>query len=546
MIKSISVRLGILAVVVLVALITLYPTMVQKDPATGKAIVPDWWTKLRFLPQKSISLGLDLRGGIYLVYTIKLDELPKMEGENLVQTIDSEQYQAEGIKVANSNIQKEGVVRLTFADQNSFQKGGKKATDFFNKVWDIEADKNDPLTMIFTIKPVELAKLRENAVQQVRRTVSNRIDAWGLAETSVQMKPPDQLIIELPGITETKRVDDVIKTTANLELKIVQDSGDTKEDLSQKQGGRISRFMDMYEYKNARTGIVTQYLLMKKEPDITGECIASARMGYGGKLTAAPVVYFSLKPGSECSGRFSRLTGGNIGKQLAIVLDNNVMSAPVIRDRIADNGVIEGRFTPEEATDLSIVLTTGSLKVPLAKDRVEVVGPSLGRDHIRRGELALLVGSILVVVFMAGYYKVAGVMADVAVLFNIVLILASLATFGATLTLPGLAGVVLTVGMAVDANVLINERIREETRSGKTPQMAVGLGYGRAFITILDSHVTAFITGVVLYFNGTGPIKGFAITLMFGIFFSFFTAIYVTRIMFDYRLGKYPGEALSI
>ena len=546
MIKSIPVRVAILAVIILVALITLYPTMAQNDPGTGKAILPGWWSALKFLPQKRISLGLDLRGGIYLVYTIKVDEVSKVEAENLIQTVDSEQWQTEGIKVTNAAAAPDGKVRITFADQDSLQKGGKKAQEHFGKLWDIEADRDDPMTFVFTIKPVELQRAKENAIQQVRRTVSTRVDAWGLAETSVQIKMPDQLVIELPGITETKRVDDVIKTTANLELKLVQDSAESRETLTQKQGGRISRHLDIYERKNPKTGIVDEYLLLKKEPDITGECISGARMGYGGKLASAPVVYFNLKPGGDCAGKFGRLTGQNIGKQLAIVLDNAVMSAPVIRDRISDNGVIEGRFNPEEATDLSIVLTTGSLKVPLVKDRVEVVGPSLGLDHIQRGELACLVGGLFVIIFMAMYYKGAGLMADFAVIVNVVFVLAALSTFGATLTLPGLAGIVLTIGMAVDANVLVNERIREELRSGKTPRTSVELGYEKALSAILDSNITTFIAGAVLYFNGTGPIKGFAVTLMFGIISSVFTAIYVTRIMFDYRLEKYPGEALSI
>lgn len=546
MIKSIPVRVGILAVVVLVALVSLYPAMVQKDDATGKPILPGWWTKLKFFPQKRINLGLDLRGGIYLVYTIKVNEVAKLEGENVIQTMDSDQYQAEGIKVANATASNDGVVRITFTDEDSKQKGGKKATEQFSKLWDIEEDKDDPLTMVFKIRPIELVKSKENAIQQVRRTVFNRVDAWGLAETSVQIKPPDQLLIELPGITETKRVDDVIKTTANLELKLVQDSAPSKEELTQQQGGRISRHMDIYEHKDAKTGIVDEYLLLKKEPDITGECISGARMGYGGQFAGTPVVYFNLKPGGECSGKFARITGQNIGKYLAIVLDNRVMSSPVIKARISDSGVIEGRFTAEDATDLAITLTTGSLKVPLVKDRVEVIGPSLGLDHIRRGELACLVGGLFVMIFMGIYYKGAGLMADLAVIFNVIFVMAGLATFGATLTLPGLAGLVLTIGMAVDANVLINERIREELRSGKTPRTSVELGYDKALSAILDSNVTALIAGAVLYINGTGPIKGFAVTLMFGIISSVFTAIFVTRIMFDYRLEKYPGEALSI
>lgn len=546
MIKSIPVRVAIVALFVIVALISLYPTYVPKDETTGKAILPEWWTKLKFLPTKRINLGLDLRGGIYLVYTVKIDEVAKLEGEAIIETAESEEWQKEGVQVSDSNVTEAGEVSITFADSSSYQAGGKKIDDRYKALWDIRADSDTPNKLILSLKPAELAKAKENAINQVRRTVANRIDEWGLAETSVVVKPPDQLMVELPGITDTKRVDEVIKTTANLELKLVLDSAESKEALLQKKGGRISRSQEIYEHQDPKTKIVNAYLLMEKRADITGDCISGARMGIGGDFGTEPVVYFNLRPGDECAGKFGRLTGQNIGKQLAIVLDNKVMSAPVVRSRISDSGQIEGQFTSESATDLAIVLTTGSLKVPLVKDRVEVIGPSLGQDHIRRGQMAIIVGSLLVVVFMVIYYKMSGVIADLALALNILFLLAAMATFGATLTLPGLAGILLTVGMAVDANVLINERIREEMRFGKTPQAAVELGYGRAFLTIFDSNLTTFIAGLVLYINGTGPIKGFAVTLMFGIAISMLTAIFVTRIIFDYRLEQNPGEALSI
>lgn len=540
MIKSIPVRAAILIITIFVALVSLYPTMV------GMAGLPDWWKKLKFMPQKSIKLGLDLRGGIYLVYTIKLDEVAALEAQTVVEVIDNEESQKEGISISNSVISDDGQVRITFADEASKQKGGSYAADRFGAMWDIRADKDDPLTLVFDIKPLELEKAKKSAIQQVRRTVSSRVDEWGLAETSVIVKPPDQLIVELPGITDTERVDEVIKTTANLELKLVQDSASSRETLIQQQGGRISRRMDIYESKNAQTGIVETYLLLKKKPDVTGACISGARMGFGGNFGNQAIVFFNLKPGGDCAGKFARLTSANIGKQLAIVLDNQVMSAPVIRGRISDSGIIEGQFTTESATDLAIILKTGSLKVPVVKDRVERIGPSLGADHIQRGKIAIIMGSIFVIVFMVIYYKAAGAVADLALILNILFIMAALATFGATLTLPGLAGIVLTIGMAVDANVLIFERIREEARTGKTPQSSVELGYSRAFITIIDANITTFITAVVLYVNGTGPIKGFAVTLMFGIISSLFTSIFVTRILFDYRLERHIDRELSI
>ena len=258
------------------------------------------------------------------------------------------------------------------------------------------------------------------------------------------------------------------------------------------------------------------------------------------------MVFFTLKPGDSCAGKFARLTGANIGQRLAIVLDGEITSAPVIRARIRDSGVIEGSFTIESANDLAIVLKAGSLRVPVIKDRVEKIGPSLGQDHIKRGRFAIMIGGVLVMIFMIVYYRFGGAASDLAFISNLVFIVSALSIFGATLTLPGLAGIVLTVGMAVDANVLVYERIREELHTGKTPRASVELGYRRALVTILDANITTFITAVVLYVNGTGPIKGFAVTLMFGIVFSVFTAIFVTRILIDWRLERYPDAELSI
>jgi len=546
MIRNIYVRLGIVAVVVIVALVALYPSMVPKDPATGEPILPGWWKSVKALPQKRINMGLDLRGGVYLVYTVQLDKVVELEGQRIIETLDNKERRQEGIYVEEANITGDDEVVITFRDSSSFQKGGRIAKEQFSQDWNMREHREKPHTLVLEMKPNSLKKYRENALRQVRRTVFSRVDKWGLAEASVQVKPPDQLIVELPGIEETGRVDKVIKARANLELRLVLAEGSSREDILQEKGGRISRYQEIVPFKDPESGVIQSYFLMKKRADITGDCIANARQGFGGQFGNEAVVYFTLKPGDQCAGKFARLTGANIGKRLAIILDNEVISAPVIRARIRDSGVIEGDFTVEKANDLAVVLKSGSLRVPMVKDRVERVGPSLGQDHIRRGELAIIIGGVLVIIFMAFYYRLAGLASDIALVLNLVLILAALATFGATLTLPGLAGIILTVGMAVDANVLIFERIREELRTGKTPKASVDLGYKRALITILDANITTFIAAAVLYFNGTGPIKGFAVTLMFGIVFSVFTAVFVTRIIMDFRLERSPESDLSI
>jgi len=546
MIRNVYTRMAIVAVIIVIALIALYPTMVPKDPATGEAILPEWWLKIKSLPTQRINLGLDLRGGIYLVYTVKLDEAVVLEGQRLLESLDNEDLRGQGIKVQESNIDKDGKVSVVFADSKSFQDGGKIAKEAFELDWNIVQDKSNPLMLKFEMKPASIKKYRDEAIRQVRRTVSTRVDKWGLAEASVQVKPPDQLIVELPGIEETDRVEKVIRAQANLELKLVRSQGSSRESILQESGGRISRYEEIIPRKDPASGVVEEYLLMKRKPDITGDCIRNARQGFGGDFGNQAVVYFNLKPGDSCAGKFARLTGSNIDKRLAIVLDGDVVSAPVIRARIRDSGVIEGNFTIDSANDLSIVLKAGSLRVPVVKDRVEKVGPSLGADHIQRGKFAIVVGGVLVMIFMILYYRFMGAASDLALVLNLLFILATLATFGATLTLPGLAGIVLTVGMAVDANVLVYERIREEIRSGKTPRASVEMGYKRALVTILDANITTFLTAAVLYVYGTGPIKGFAVTLMFGIVFSVFTAVFVTRILVDFMLERNPQSDLSI
>jgi len=544
--RNILIRLSVVGLFIVLAVISLVPTLAQKDPATGEAILPDWWKKIKALPQKRINLGLDLRGGVYLVYTARLDEAVVIEGHKIVDSLDNEDNRSKGITVKDSQVTPDGKVTVVFADTKSFQEGGKSAKEAFGADWDIRVDDNNPLALVFQIKQKSLRKYRDDAIQQVRRTVASRVDKWGLAEAGVQIKPPDQLIVELPGIEDTSRIDKVINAQANLELKLVMASGASEEAILQEKGGSVGRYSEIVPYKDAATGLVQEYLMMKKQPDITGDCIQGARQGFGGDFGGQAVVYFNLKGGDNCAGKFARLTGSNIGNRLAIVLDGDVMSAPVIRARIRDSGVIEGNFSIDSANDLAVVLKSGSLSVPVVKDRVERVGPSLGQDNIRRGKWACLISGLFVVLFMIVYYRFTGFLADIALVLNVLFILAAMSTFGATLTLPGFAGIVLTIGMAVDANVLINERIREELRLGKTPKTSVELGYSRALSAILDSNITTFITSAILYFNGTGSIKGFAVTMMYGLVFSVFTAVYVTRVLIDWRLETAPQTELSV
>ena len=292
-----------------------------------------------------------------------------------------------------------------------------------------------------------------------------------------------------------------------------------------------------------------RFEVLKKEPEVTGKYLESAdvTISSGAQSLTQGQPEVSLKFNTEGARIFSRVTGANVGKRLAIVLDGNVASAPNIDERIPrGEAVIRGSFTMEEANDLSVILRAGALPAPVVPIEERTVGPSLGKDSVRQGQLSIALGILLVVAFMAIYYRLSGVVANIALIFNLIIIMAFLAARGATLTLPGVAGIILTIGMAVDANVLIFERIREEIRTGKTVRAAIDAGYNRAFWTIVDANVTTFLTGLVLYQFGTGPIKGFALTLMIGILASLFTAIVVTRIVFDYYTQKKNIAKLSI
>jgi preprotein translocase subunit SecD len=382
----------------------------------------------------------------------------------------------------------------------------------------------------------EIDAMKQNALQQAKETIQNRIDEFAVKEPEIYTEGSDRIIVRLPGVVDPTRAKALIGKTAVLEFKIVEQSGyfaPTREDLLTRAGGKIPDGFDIYSTGDSSRGH-TGYYMLKKIPEITGKELVDARRQLD--EYQRPAVGFQFN--SSAAKLFSEITSKNIHKQLAIVLDNKVMSAPTIQSRISSHGQITGDFTDQEARDLAIVLRSGSLPVPVEIEEERTVGPTLGQDSIRRGVVSFIVGSALVVFFMIIYYRRAGVIADLALVGNILMIMGVMALFGATLTLPGIAGIVLTIGMAVDANVIINERIREELRAGKTARAAVEAGYAKALWAILDSNITTAITGVVLYQFGTGPIKGFAVTLLIGLVSSVFTAVTGTRLIYDYIFDR--------
>ncbi len=380
--------------------------------------------------------------------------------------------------------------------------------------------------------------LRE-AVDRAIEIVRNRVDGMGLKEPLIQREGDRYIVVQLPGDKDPDRTQRTIGATAQLVFKLVSDRYKVG-DYVDASGNTIAALPEgvdlMFDRANHEPMLIEDRLLM------TGDMLANAQVDFGGNQFGAPEIAFELTRDGE--GLFASITEENVGRRLAIILDGVVQSAPVIKGRIGGGrGVIEGQFTVDEAKDLALVLRSGALPAPLKVVNKYVVGPTLGADTIRAGFLAALFGTLAVLAYIGVYYRVSGLIADLALIFNLIFLLGALAAFQATLTLPGIAGIVLTMGMSVDSNVIIFERIREELRLGKTVRASVDAGYRHAFWTIFDSHVTSLITALVLFQFGTGPIKGFAITLSLGVSISMFTALFVSKAIFDARRAS---ETLSI
>jgi preprotein translocase subunit SecD len=412
---------------------------------------------------------------------------------------------------------------------------------------------------VYKLSDNEARRIKESAIDQALETIRNRIDQFGVAEPTIHRQGENEIVVQLPGVKDPKRAVDIIGKTAQLEFKIVDDEAKVAAELPQsilpgeeenlltQFAGRIPEDDEILFEKrvNRETGAVTKMpILLKKQAVLTGDLLSDARVDIDSRFNE-PYVSISFNPAG--AKIFDEVTGTNVKKRLAIILDNVVYSAPVIQERISGgHAQITGRFSLEDAKDLSIVLRSGALPAPLKMLQNVTVGPSLGRDSIEAGKLAGIIGTIAVVIFMMFYYRFSGLIADLALLFNIILLLGAMASLNATLTLPGIAGIILAIGMAVDSNVLMFERMRDELRAGKTPKAAVDSGYHKAFWTIFDSHVTTLITAAVLFQFGTGPIKGFAVTLSLGVAINLFTALIGTKTVFDIINSMKEMKKLSI
>ena len=494
------------------------------------------------LPVKErIVLGLDLQGGMHLVLEVEAEKAVEVTLERMADDIKRSLDDGDVEVDQVFDIIKNHEIHVVLIDSIDTPEMEKVLSN--HPTLERKEVLRDGLETVYRLSDKEIDWIKENAVQQGLETIRNRIDEFGVSEPTIQVQGSRRILVQLPGVKNFQRVIDIIGRTARLEFKLVDESMSVQSAL--KTGIPEQDEILNQENTDKETGKTTKEpFLLKKRAVLTGDTLTSAEVRYDSQYNEP---YVSINFNNEGARIFHQVTRENVQKRLAIVLDGNIFSAPVIQDAIpGGRAQITGRFTTEEARDLAIILRAGALPAPVTILENRTVGPSLGRDSIEKGIKSILIGALFVVVFILIYYRLSGVIAVTALVVNIVLLMGALAYFGASLTLPGIAGIILTVGMAIDANVLVFERIREEIKVGKTVRAAIDAGFAKALRTIVDANVTTFIAAFVLFQFGTGPIKGFAITLCIGIAASMFTAIFMSRTIFDLAMKRKKIDRLSI
>lgn len=501
----------------------------------------------------NIRLGLDLKGGSHLVLQVQVQDAAKTVAD---QAIDGLREDARTRNIIIAGYDRNDPA--TLADTNSIQVNlhgvDVAKTQLFRSLvaerytdWLLTPVNANDYRM--NLKPTALLDLKRNTVRQALDTIEKRVNKLGLTEPTVQAHgdpaTQSEILVELPGVDDPARVKDLIGTTAQLKIVEVKNEGPwkTQEEALGAKGGILPLNTELREYMSS--GASAGWYLVSRSPVITGQDMRNAKPSIDTETPGRWETSFSL--GQDGARRFEKFTQANIGNRLAVLLDNQIRSVATIQSAISDSGRINGQATQEEASDLSLVLNAGALPAGIKYLQERTIGPSLGADSIREGIYSGLAGLAAVIIVMLLYYKKSGLNAVLALLLNTVLLIAALAYFSATLTLPGIAGIILTVGMAVDSNVLIFERIREELRAGKSIPAAVDAGFGKAWWTIVDTHVTTIVSCLFLFLFGSGPVKGFAVTLVIGLLANVFTAVFVSRVIFDWELsGKQQMTELSI
>src|SRR5487761_840530 len=515
----------------------------------GVPSFPTSWAQAATNFTNRMQLGLDLRGGSHLVLQVQVQEAV---GNHCDQTIDAltDQLHKQNIPV--------GEIRRVSDTQILVRNVAPASTGTFQSLvqsqfpdWNIAPAAGESSGFLLTMKPTVVSGIQQQTMDQSLETIRRRINALGLKEPNVQYtgRGQNEILVELPGEGDPTRAKQVIQAGGQLRLQLVLDDTPYPSEAAAlaAHSGVLPPGSQLVPGKSdtpGQSGAQVWYLL-NRSPIVTGADLRSANPGPDPNQPGFYQVNFSLSPAA--AKRFGPFTAANIGRNMAIVLDNQVQSAPVIQGRIDDQGEITGNFTQQSAKDLALILRAGVLPASIKYLEERTIGPSLGHDSIREGVQASIASLIAVLIFLVIYYRLSGINAVVALLMNLLILVAFMAMSGATLTLPGIAGVVLTIGMGVDSNVLIFERIREELRAGKANASAVAIGFDRAFVTIIDTHVTTLVSAAFLFLFGTGPVRGFAVTLIIGLLANLFTSVYVSRVIFDWHLSRMEREAqLSI
>ena len=502
-----------------------------------------------------IKLGLDLQGGTHLILQVQVQEAIAQETDQTVDRLTS-QLRTKNIHYDEVRRADDTHILIRNLDPAQLSQFRDTISAQYANVWDLTPTAGDPSGYTLTLRAAAIAQIKDSTMTQSLETIERRINALGLTEPTIQRRGgrnDNEILVQLPGEGDPTRAKSVIQAGGQLELRLVKDPAvynSQAEGLS-RHGGVLPPGTELIPGRlESRTSSGVSdtgegWYLVDRAPVVTGRDLRSAVETRNTNNPSQFQVNFALSP--DAARRFGPFTQQNIGQRMAIVLEHRVYSAPVINGRIDDSGLIEGNFSQETAHDLALVLRAGALPASIKYLEERTVGPSLGADSIRHGVQASVLSLIVVMLFMLVYYRLSGGNAVLALILNLIILLTVLALFGAVLTLPGIAGVILTIGMGVDSNVLVFERIREELRNGKSPVSAVEAGFDKAFITIIDTHVTTVVSAFFLFLFGTGPIRGFAITLTIGLIANVFTAIYVSKTIFQYHLAKMDRQAeLSI
>ena len=501
-----------------------------------------------------IKLGLDLQGGTHLILQVQVQEAIAQETDQTVDRLTT--------ALRTKNIRYDEVRRVDDTHIVVRNLPSDEAADFrdlihnqYEGVWELSSAPGEVNSYLLTLRPSAIANIQTSTMAQSLETIERRINALGLTEPTIQFqgRKDNEILVQLPGVADPEAAKGVIQAGGQLELTLVEDPNPYPSEAAALagHGGILPAGTQLLkgraESRNPQNPADTgdNWYLVSRTPVVTGRDLRSATESRNTDMPGQWQINFTLS--TEAARRFGPFTEQNRGRQMAIVLDHKVYSAPTIQSRIEDQGRIDGNFSQDSAHNLALVLRAGALPASIKYLEERTVGPSLGADSIRHGVQASVLSLLVVMVFMVFYYRLSGVNAVLALIINLVILLAALAMFGAVLTLPGIAGVILTIGMGVDSNVLVFERVREELRNGKSAAAAVEAGFDKAFLTIIDTHVTTVVSAFFLFIFGTGPIKGFAVTLTIGLIANVFTAIYVSKTIFQYHLGKMDRQTeLSI